>query len=366
MPDPSFPAPAVAEALSSWFSHHRRELPWRENRTAYRVWLSEIMCQQTRISVVVDYYLRFLQHFPTVFDLAAAHEDEVLGLWSGLGYYSRGRNVHKAAKQVVDDYEGVFPNTSEGLRQLAGVGPYTSRAIASFAFGERCGVVDGNVHRVVSRLTDDDTPVNTPAGHDRVQAVMDALVDVAATPALVNEGVMELGALLCTPKSPSCASCPVADVCQSRAAGTQLQRPVKKPKSPRKKVHWVAVNVVRSDGNLWVEKNTDKRLFGALYGPPAVEVDGHDDEQVLLSAAQQLVHQRGLAIDVKGPPTAVRRVLTHRELLVQVFTVHADDVVTAEVGTWLDLDAEKLPVGLSTSAKAMLQTASAPSQGRLL
>ena len=139
-----------------------------------------------------------------------------------------------------------------------------------------------------------------------------------------------------------------------------------KAEEPRKKVLWVAVNIVHSDGRLWVEKNTDKRLFGALYGPPAAEVDSHDDGAVLQQTAQRLLSARGLSVDISGPAVLVRRVLTHRELLAQVFTVHADDVVTNDVGTWLDLHAEQLPVGLSTSAKAMLQTAGAPAQGRLL
>ena len=214
-------------AILSWFRDNGRALPWRDTTEPYPIWLSEVILQQTRIAQGWEYWERFMRHFPTVEALASASEDEVLRLWQGLGYYSRARNLHAAARQIVA--LGQFPSTLEGIRQLKGVGDYTAAAIASFAFGIRAAVVDGNVYRVLSRHFGISTPINSTQGKKEFAALAQSLLPPSEVSAY-NQGIMDFGALQCTPLSPRCSDCPLMECCEAFRTGRVEELPVKQRK----------------------------------------------------------------------------------------------------------------------------------------
>jgi A/G-specific adenine glycosylase len=346
--------------LGAWFAVTRRVLPWREQRTPYRVWLSEVMLQQTQVSRVVDYFTRFVARFPTVQDLAAADEDAVLSLWSGLGYYSRGRNLHKAAQVVVDEHGGVFPSSSSVLRTLPGVGEYTAAAVATFSSGERIAVVDGNVLRVLSRLLDSAEPVDEPAGREALARTAQQLVDAAADPAIHNEATMELGALVCTPKSPSCGACPWRLQCRAREAGTVEQRPVKAKKQAKKAMR-VAVVVLDVQGKTWLEKRASSGLFGGLWEPANLVIADADDVEL---AWTRLLIERCVAVPSTFPrPLVVERTLTHRLLRFEIAVVSTSTVPTIPQDTRGEAFSNEAvaSVGMASAARAVLDAAQAPS-----
>ena len=222
--------------LLLWYRDNARDLPWRRQPTPYRVWISEIMLQQTRVAAVLDYYRRFLQAAPTVEDLAALPEDALMKLWQGLGYYSRARNLQKAARQIVEERGGVFPNTYEEIRALPGVGDYTAGAVASIAFGLPVPAVDGNVLRVVTRITGDEGEITAPAVKKRITAALAQVIPLDA-PGAFNQALMELGATVCLPNgAPLCERCPAAHLCRAFQEGTTHLIPKKAPKKPRKVV----------------------------------------------------------------------------------------------------------------------------------
>lgn len=210
--------------LIEWYCHGHRDLPWRRTADPYGIWVSEVMLQQTRAQAVIPYYERFLARFPTVEALASAEEDEVLALWAGLGYYSRARNLRRAARDLAA--AGGFPETYDGIRALPGIGDYTAAAIASIAFGLPHAVLDGNVLRVVARVANDAADIASPRTRERFRAVAQSWLD-PRQPGVFNQALMELGATVCLPKSPLCLVCPLAALCEARAAGTASQLPVK-------------------------------------------------------------------------------------------------------------------------------------------
>jgi A/G-specific adenine glycosylase len=343
---PAAPA-ALARDLLRWFDDNQRALPWRTDRSPYRVWLSEVMLQQTRVAVVEDYFRRFLLRFPDVESLARASEDEVLSLWSGLGYYSRGRNLHRAARLVVDEHGGRFPATVDGLRALPGVGAYTAAAIASLAFGEPAAVVDGNVARVIARLADDATPVDGGAGRERTRRRAQALVEKSGRPGALNEALMELGALVCTPRAPACAACPWRRPCLARRASTQASLPVKAERKARKALAVASVVVVDADapGRVWLERRASRGLFGGLHEPPSIEVT-----RDAAHAWRALLRARGLPVPKRlPPPIVVERTLTHRDLTFSV--MHLEVPASRYPGPWVD---DVSAIGVSTAVRAVL------------
>lgn len=240
-------------ALLRWYDTKRRALPWRESRDPYRIWISEIMLQQTRVAAVIPYYERFLGRFPDVRSLARAHEPAVLAAWSGLGYYRRARHLHAAARMIA---RGEFPRTSDALRELPGIGRYTAAAIASIAFGERCAVVDGNVERVLSRVC-------ARALNGDSWPIAESLVS-RTRPGDFNQAMMELGATICTPKAPQCGACPV-----SRFCGTRGEHPVSKP-VPRKRATLTYALCVRGDRVLLVQRSKEAGLMPGMWELPQV------------------------------------------------------------------------------------------------
>jgi A/G-specific adenine glycosylase len=231
---------AIRKDLLTWYDRYRRDLPWRRTRDPYAIWLSETMLQQTRVAAVIPYYERFLQLFPTVYDLAAASEDALLAAWAGLGYYYRARNLQKAA-QIIHD-EGTFPATYDQIRALPGVGDYTAAAIASIAFDLPHAVVDGNVLRVLSRMHGDSSDIATTAGRQHFSKLAQELLD-EDNPSSFNQAVMELGATVCLPKNPQCLLCPLSRHCRARQQGKQLDYPVKSIKAKstdeERTIYWI-------------------------------------------------------------------------------------------------------------------------------
>ena len=252
--------------LLKWFAQNKRTLPWRERRDPYRVWVSEIMLQQTRVEAVKEYYLNFMERFPTVEALASAEEDEVLKAWEGLGYYSRARNLLKAAKQIAK--EG-FPSTYEGIRGLAGVGDYTAGAISSIAFSLPCPAVDGNVLRVMTRYFADESNIDEPATKKNFTEVLRRAYPKEAGD--FCEALMELGALVCVPNgAPSCGACPWSRLCKAHLSGEEERFPVRNEKKARKIVN-ATVCVLERDGKYALEKRDSKGLLANLYEFPFFE-----------------------------------------------------------------------------------------------
>lgn len=230
-----------AEILEAWYARNGRfDLPWRDIHDPYKIWISEIILQQTRVVQGMDYYLRFIEHFPDVFSLAAAPEDEVMKLWQGLGYYSRARNLHAAAKEIAA--LGYFPNTYEGVRALKGIGDYTAAAICSFAFRLPYPVVDGNVYRVLSRIYGIDTPIDSKEGKKRFTVLAEELLD-REKPDLYNSAIMDFGATQCTPQQPDCLFCPYAERCVARLECRVMELPVKEKKTEVKERYFVYVYI---------------------------------------------------------------------------------------------------------------------------
>jgi len=249
--------------LLAWYDEHARDLPWRADRDPYRVWVSEIMLQQTRVAAVIEHYHEFLRRFPTVEKLAGAREASVLAAWSGLGYYRRARMLHRAAKVVARELGGQYPENAEGWRALPGIGRYTAAAIASIAFGEQVAVVDGNVERVLQRVSGERL-----AG-ERVWAVADGLLD-RARPGDFNQAMMELGATVCTPRAPGCLTCPVLELCAARG---EMAGGVKTPPQKKREIHY-ALDLRSENGRggavFLVQRPRDARLMAGMWELPGI------------------------------------------------------------------------------------------------
>jgi A/G-specific adenine glycosylase len=260
--------PDVRATLLEWYASQRRNLPWRNVRDPYAIWLSETMLQQTRVDTVIPYYERFLRKLPTLQALAEAPEEDVLTLWSGLGYYRRARMLHAAAKVVAGTHGGRLPSSVEELRRLDGIGRYTAGAVASIAFGKRAAVVDGNVARVIARLFAIEDDVKGSRGQERVWRIAQDLVsDVDGDPGDWNQALMELGATVCTPRGPKCTACPVAAQCLAKARGIEASLPRTSPKAQPVAVRRVAI-VLSSPSRVLVARRRVGLVFGGLWEPP--------------------------------------------------------------------------------------------------
>ncbi len=254
----------VASRLIDWYERHHRDLPWRNTTDPYRIWLSEIILQQTRVQQGLPYYQRFVEMYPAVEALAAAPEQEVLRLWQGLGYYSRARNLHACAKVVVSQHAGMFPNTYESLQKLPGIGKYTAAAIASFAFGEAVPVVDGNVYRVLARLFGEATDIGSPAAFRVFFQLANKLID-PNRPALFNQAIMEFGAMHCTPQKPLCLYCPLQQQCWAFAHNQQLALPIKVKKVVVRTRYFHYVVVSTPDGSLLMKQRPAGDIWQSLF-----------------------------------------------------------------------------------------------------
>ena len=296
-----------SDLLIQWYKEYHRPLPWRETTDPYKIWLSEIILQQTRVDQGMSYYLKFIEHYPTVLDLANASEQEVLNDWQGLGYYSRARNLHATAKYIANELNGVFPSTYNDIIQLKGVGPYTAAAIASFAFSEVKALVDGNVYRVLARYYDMDLPIDSTQGKKEFQRLADELIP-NNQPALFNQAIMEFGALQCVPNQPNCNNCPLSNNCLSLLNQTMNQRPVKSKKTRvRKRYFYYAV--FQEKDEIIIQKRTEKDIWQHLYEFPLFESDLPLTEQQLAQKWDNLFGIQPYFISKE-----VKHVLSHQHI----------------------------------------------------
>ena len=299
--------PEFSEQIVRWqCTHGRHSLPWQNTRDPYRVWLSEIMLQQTQVATVLDYYARFLERFPTVSDLGGAAQDDVLALWSGLGYYSRARNLHRCAQDIMILHGGRFPDSAAQLQALPGIGRSTAAAIASFCFGERVAILDGNVKRVLARVlafsADLAQSANERSLWDRATGLL-PLQDLPDTMPRYTQGLMDLGATICTARQPRCRLCPVQALCQGFAGGEPENYPVKTRKLKRGTQALSLLWAQKPDGSVWLEKRSGAGIWGGLYCLPVFD----SDEELKAHLPETL----------DGPVQALPKfvhVLTHKDL----------------------------------------------------
>ena len=309
-------APLDLRDLSRWYLEDHRDLPWRSTSDPYRIWVSEIMLQQPRVDVVVPYYERFLAAYPDVAALAAADEERVLKLWEGLGYYARCRNLHRAAQLIVAEHGGRFPERVEEVLALPGVGRSTAGAILSFAHGARLPILDGNVRRVLVRLTDEHADPRKGPAQRRLWAHAEACVDRAPDPGIHNQALMELGATICLPRNPACHRCPVAAACRARAAGTAEDLPVRTPKRPLPHFDIAAVVLENDDGDIYIQRRPLEGLLGGLWEFPGGK--GEPGEGMEDAARRELREELGVEVDLGAPITTVDHAYSHFKI-----TLHA-------------------------------------------
>jgi len=350
--------PAFSSAVIGWQkSHGRHALPWQNTRDAYRIWLSEIMLQQTQVAAVLGYYARFLERFPTVQDLAAAASEDVMAQWAGLGYYTRARNLHACARRVVAEYGGVFPSDPALLADLPGIGRSTAAAIAAFSAGARAAILDGNVKRVFARVFGIDEFPGVKKVEDGLWRRAEALLPVDGIEAY-TQGLMDLGATLCTRSSPSCARCPLRERCVAFATGRTAELPVRKPKKtiPEKQA---ALLVVLDGGQVLLEQRAPSGIWGGLMSLP--EVDGHSVRGVVDAGLLTEAAQRFGELEELRPLLPLVHVFTHYKLHIAPY-----QVALAQRGTlpsdhlWWDLR-EIASAPLPSPVKKLLTELAAPS-----
>nr|PZM93270.1 MAG: A/G-specific adenine glycosylase [Pseudomonadota bacterium] len=352
---PEFPlSPAeideLREGVLAWYRSSARDLPWRRTRDPYRIWLSEVMLQQTRVEAVKPYYRRFLERFPTVEALAAAPEDEVLAAWSGLGYYARARALHRAAREVVERWDGRLPADEAALRQLPGFGPYTVAAVGSIAFGLPLAAVDGNIARVLSRWLCLEGDARSPARMNELRRVAAWLLPPESAGDW-NQALMELGATLCLPRRPACLVCPASVHCRARRQGRQHAIPAPRRAKERPVIRLAAALVLGDEGVL-LARRPPEGLFASLWELPSVELGEEDDPREALS--------RFLGPEVGEELGRTEQVLTHRELRTVVYRLHPVGSVHVREPyvefRWVDPAGEP-PGGLSSAARKALAAA---------
>lgn len=322
--------------LIKWYEHQKRDLPWRHTKDPYKIWLSEIILQQTRVNQGMPYYLKFIEEYPSVQNLAAATEQEVLRLWQGLGYYSRARNLHSCAKMVVDQYEGQFPDSFEELLNLKGIGRYTAAAIASAAFNKANAVVDGNVYRVLSRVFG----IYDDISESKTQKVFEKLANdliPEENPGEYNQAIMDFGAIQCTPKSPSCAICPFSHSCYAYNKGEIESLPVKTKKVKVKKLYFHYL-IFEFKEDILMQKRGANDIWQGLY-------------QFHLTASEQPIAEEDTlnflnkksGIEVIDISKEIKHILTHREILARFFRLRVNDLNTfVDIQNELNLSAYSL------------------------
>ncbi len=326
------------ELLRNWYDENRRELPWRQTDDPYRIWLSEIILQQTRVSQGLPYYLRFVEHFSDVNSLAAADEDEVLKLWQGLGYYSRARNLHRAAKIISEKHKGQFPKTFKEIIALPGIGDYTASAIASFAYNLPHAVVDGNVYRFLSRLTNDATPIDTTAGQRHFKQLAQELLPTEGGEH--NQAMMEFGALHCTPTGPDCNACPFRHLCLALQANSVELLPVKQSKVKVKK-RYFNYFYIEYEGKIYIRERTGNDIWKGLYEFPLIESSSE-------LSAKKLMQEESFAglfgeqnVSLSARLAKRKHILTHRQIFARLYRVKIEKE-SKELSKFLKLTQDEL------------------------
>ena len=339
-----------ATDMVAWQQRHgRHHLPWQNTRDPYRVWLSEIMLQQTQVRTVLDYFPRFLQKFPDVSALAAASQDEVLGLWSGLGYYSRARNLHRCAMEVVDRFGGAFPQDPLDLQSLPGIGRSTAAAIAAFCFSQRAAILDGNVKRVLTRVLGYGADLSVSA-HERVLwDLADQLLPTRSLSTAMpryTQALMDLGATVCLPRKTDCAQCPVQSLCVARQQGDPLRYPVKTRKLKRTSEALWLLKAHNQQGDVWLEKRPDQGVWASLYCLPVFD------------SAEALIGSLPAGQELRHDPAFVH-VLTHKDLHLHPVQAHQARVKSKPLragveGAWMPRS-QWQTLGLPTPIRKLLE-----------
>ncbi len=333
------------EKLLAWYQENKRDLPWRKDRDPYHVWVSEIMLQQTRVEAVKSYYLRFMQALPTVQDLASADEELLLKLWEGLGYYNRVRNLQKAAKQIVNEYHGIFPQSEAELLNLCGIGPYTAAAIASICFSEPTPAVDGNVLRVVTRLCENDSDIALAKTKEEVYQAL-KVVDKPKYAADFTQAFMELGATVCLPNgAPLCDLCPLQKECRAHKSHTETDYPKKSSKAPRK-IEQMTVYILRCGEHYAIRKRPNHGLLAALWEFP------HIDEK--MNVAQSLKKADAFDVNVLQlqKTSTKRHIFTHKEW--EMFGVYLECANRSDSFIWAKKEELEKQYALPTAFRQFL------------
>ncbi|MBU3822157.1 A/G-specific adenine glycosylase [Flavobacteriaceae bacterium XHP0103] len=316
-----------SKTLINWYSNNKRDLPWRKTQNPYNIWLSEIILQQTQVAQGSPYYEAFLKAFPTIFDLAKADESKVLKLWQGLGYYSRARNLHTAAKYIVDELDGKFPSTYKELLKLKGVGDYTASAIASICFSEATAVVDGNVYRVLARYFGIDTPINSTKGAKEFKALAQELID-KESPATFNQAIMEFGATQCKPQLPNCLKCPFKDNCIAFQKNTVTSLPVKIKTAKAKKRYFNFLVFLSDDNETVLEKRKGKGIWQNLYQFPLIETNKETDFDVFNSLVKEhpLLNETDFELYLYNDNSIIHK-LSHQHLYTKFWVIKVDEPI---------------------------------------
>ncbi len=312
--------------LTIWYSIHKRDLPWRQTKNPYYIWLSEIILQQTQVKQGLPYYEAFVKQYPTVFDLANSSEQDVLKLWQGLGYYSRARNLHTTAKYVAFNLNGEFPNNYKDLIQLKGIGDYTASAIASIAFNEVAAVVDGNVYRVLSRYFGIDTPINSTKGIKEFKKLASSLID-REQPATFNQAIMEFGATQCKPKSPYCIICPLNDECVALQKNLIDSLPIKLKKTKVTTKYFNFLVCIDKSKNTLIEQRTGKGIWQNLYQFPLVESEKSlgADEFHTLSLKETILNSLKFDYSLYNDKDIIHK-LSHRHLHTKFWIIELEEL----------------------------------------
>lgn len=309
--------PSFQEDLITWFKDHQRILPWRVDKNPYKIWVSEIMLQQTKVDTVIPYFNRFIKQYPTIEALAKAHEDDVLKAWEGLGYYSRARNLHAAVKEVVTKYDGEMPKNRAAMMTLKGIGPYTAGAILSIAFNLPEHAVDGNVMRVLSRILTIGADVTKASTRKIFEQAVTELIS-HDNPSYFNQGLMELGALICHPTSPNCEECPMNVYCRAYQTGIQIEYPVKSKKKRPRPVNMIAAVLTDEEGRLLIQRRPDEGLLANMWEFPNVEKHlSFANEKVQLKDAIETKYHIQVAPEAYA--FSIEHIFTHLIWHIQVY-----------------------------------------------
>lgn len=311
--------------LEKWYLENKRDLPWRDTTDPYVIWISEVILQQTRVIQGLDYFNRFMTRFPDVASLAEAEEDEVLKYWQGLGYYSRARNLHTAARQIMNDFGGCFPKSYKDVLSLKGIGEYTAAAICSFAYRQPYAVVDGNVYRVLARLFDIDVPIDSTQGKKLFAKLASELLD-KKHPDVYNQAIMELGALQCVPRSPRCELCPLSDKCLSLISGRIEKLPVKQGKTVVKP-RFFNYLCIFYQGDTWIRQRKGKDIWENLYEFVLIETDKECSFEELQHTEEYRRIFNGLGkVKVTALPLQKRHILSHRIINTYFYSIEIESV----------------------------------------
>ena len=332
--------------LVYWYLQNKRELPWRETQNPYKIWLSEVILQQTRVNQGISYYYNFINNYPTVFDLAKAKENDILKLWQGLGYYSRARNLHFSAKYILDELNGVFPSNYSELLILKGVGDYTASAIASICFNENKAVVDGNVYRVLSRYFNINTPINSSKGIKDFKELAQLLID-ETQPGNHNQAIMELGAVICKPQNPLCEVCPLNESCLALKKQSIKNLPVKIKKQSIKKRYFNYLVIITKNKKTILVKRTNNGIWKNLYEFPLIETTEEVGMKDLIVNNEFLNFTKDLVFNLQNyNEKSIIHKLSHQHLITKFwilkisennnFTTKWDEVETFPVPTLID------------------------------